>query len=403
VVLAAIGAACSGQNVPDVATAEIRRGEYTDVVEIRGDVRPVRTTYVMAPRDAGELLILKIARNGTVVKKGDVVAEFDAINAKRTIQEKQSELRSAKAEIEQGKAQASITLEEKAATVRKASFDVERAKLKLGDIGLVAQMEAEKNKLSLADAEQRLREAQAAYDAAKSGIESDAVSRQRRIDKIQADLDRALNSVSALAVTAPTDGTVNVLPNNRSSTPMGVPQEYRPGDKTFAGATILELPDLSAVFLVARIEESDRGALRIGQSAAIRADAVADREYKATVTDISVLARVDFMSGWPPTKQFDLTIAVNDPDGRLRPGMSAKARIDVGRVPDVLLVPAEAVFNIDGRNLIYRRERRGFVQVPVEIVRRGRDQAAISGAVNAGDRVALSRPDLPAGETGPGR
>ena len=47
-------------------------------------------------------------------KTGDVVAEFDAVTLRRTIQEKQSELRSAKAELEQGDAQSKITVEETA-------------------------------------------------------------------------------------------------------------------------------------------------------------------------------------------------------------------------------------------------------------------------------------------------
>jgi hypothetical protein len=219
------------------------------------------------------------------------------------------------------------------------------------------------------------------------------------MQKIQADLDRAQTSVSALAVQAPTDGTVNVLPNYRSSTPMGVAQEFRPGDRTFPGAVILELPDLSQVYLVARLDEADRGALRVGQTAVIRADAVADRDYAATVEDVSVLARVDFMGGWPPPKLFDLTLTIDDSDGRLRPGMSAVARIGVGESPDVLLVPAGALHTDAGQPVVYRFNGRQFAPVPVEIIRRGRDQVAIKAALEPGDRVSLVRP-TPAGGGG---
>jgi hypothetical protein len=282
------------------------------------------------------------------------------------------------------------------AAVRRAAFDVERAKLSLGNIELVSPIEGERARLSLSDAEQRLAEAQSAHEASEAGIKSDFTARDRRIQKIQADLDRAQASVSALAVEAPTDGTVNVLPNYRSSSPMGVAQEFRPGDRTFPGAVILELPDLSQVYLVARLDEADRGALRVGQTAVIRADAVADRDYAATVEDVSVLARVDFMGGWPPPKLFDLTLTIDDSDGRLRPGMSAVARINVGQVRDVLLVPAQALFTIDGQTYVFRQGRREFERVLVTVLRRGRDQAAIEGAVAAGDRIALARPDVPA-------
>ena len=63
------------------------------------------------------------------------------------------------------------------------------------------------------------------------------------------------------------DGTVSILPNYRASmTPGSSAPEFRTGDSVWPGAMILELPDLSSVFLTARIDEADRGQL-IGQSA----------------------------------------------------------------------------------------------------------------------------------------
>lgn len=377
---------------PPLPTAVVTRGTFTDIVEIRGEVRPLRSTLVMAPANAGELLILKIAKNGTAVKAGDVVAEFDAVTMRRTIQEKQSELRGALAELQQAKAQSTITLEERNRAVRRAQFDVEKARLSLGEVELVGSIEAEKSKLALSDAEQRLREAEAAETAAKVTASSDFAGRDRRIEKIKADLERAEKAATALVATAPVDGTVNILPNYRSASMMGMPAEYRPGDKTYAGAPVLELPDLSSVFLVARLDEADRGRLRAGQDATIRADAVADREYKATLTDISLLARVDFSGGWPPTKQFDMQITFTNPDARLRPGMSAVARIGVGQIPDVIIVPAKAIFMDAGRPSVYRFNGREFVAVPVEVLRRDREQAAVKGALEHGDRIALVSP-----------
>ena len=386
------GRALTRAEAPDGETVEVTRGTYSDIVEIRGQVQPVRSTYVTAPYNAGELQILKISRNGTEVKTGDVVAEFDAVNLRRTIQEKQGELRSAQAESEQSSAQSSITLEERKAAVAKAEFDVTRAKLSLGEIGLVSEIEAERARLLLADAEQRQREAEAALALAEANALSDRESRQRSIAKITAELERAERQVEALHVTAPTDGTVNILPNYRSSNPLGTPQEYRMGDRAFPGAVILELPDLSSVYLTARIDEADRGKLATGQSATIRLDAIADRDYQATVSQISLLARVDFASGWPPPKQFDLTLEISDPDERLRPGMSAVARVAVGQVADVLLVPASAIAYENDQTVVYRRSGRSFDPVPVEIIRKGRDQAAVSGALEPSDRISRSRP-----------
>jgi macrolide-specific efflux system membrane fusion protein len=391
-----------GQRPPDVETADVTRGDFTDVVEIRGEVRPIRSTYVNAPPGAGELLIVKLARGGDKVKAGDVVAEFDAVTLKRTVQEKQSELRTVEAEKAQAMAQAAIREKEAESAVIKATYDVERARLARGDLELVAVVEAEREKLALADAEQRLREAEAGRTAVLAASRADRIARDRRIDKVKADLDRAMQSAESLQIRAPADGTVHIMPNYRSVMPTGTAPEYRAGDRTYAGAAILELPDLSSVFLVARIDEADRGRLRTGQVASIRVDAVADRDYQATVTDISLLARVDFTGGWPPPKQFDLKLGFTDPDERLQTGMSAAARIEVGKLEDVLLVPAAAVHTVDGLAVVHVVTTSGIVAVPVDVIRRGREQAAILGDVQPGDRVALAMPEPEPGGTGDG-
>jgi multidrug efflux pump subunit AcrA (membrane-fusion protein) len=88
-------------------------------------------------------------------------------------------------------------------------------------------------------------------------------------------------------------------------------------------------------------------------------------------------------------------MTLRDPDERLRAGMSAAARITVGRIPDVLLVPAEAVFTVGGRTVVYRAARRGFETVPVEVIRHGRGQKAIRGDLAEGARVALTPPEEP--------
>lgn len=376
----------------DQETVTVRRGEYADTVEIRGQVQPVRSTLVAAPFNAGELQILKIAPNGSAVKAGDVVAEFDAVTLRRTIQEKQGELRSASAELQQAVAQSAIAVEERRAAIKKAEFDVVKARLSLGETGLVSEIDAAKATLALADATQRLQEAEAAATAADENARADRDAKQRRIQKVTEELARAERQVASLHVQAPTDGTVNILPNYRSTTPMGVPQEFRAGDRAYPGATILELPELSSVFLTARIDEADRGRLAADQTAVIRVDAVADRDYQATVSQISVLARTDFTSGWPPPKQFDLQLTFTNPDARLRPGMSASARITVGRLPNVLLVPPSSIAYEAGRTVVFRQGRRGFAPVPVEVIRRGRDQAAVSGPLTDGDTIARTPP-----------
>lgn len=385
--------------VPEFPTAEVTRGDFQEIVETRGEIKPFRSVLVTAPYQAGELQILELAPNGSSVKKGDVVAKFDAVTLRRTLQDRQSEMRQAQAEIDQAREQVKITEEQDRTAVTKAGYDVERAKIDLADPEVSSQMDVERSKLALGDAQQRLLEAGAKDRANRASSRADLSARERKIAKIQGDIDLAERGLASLQVLAPADGTVSIMPNYRASSPMGPAQEFRAGDRAWPGAQILELPDLTTIHLASRIDEADRGQLKTTQTATIRVDAVPDREYAGAVDDISMLARVDFSSGWPPSKNFDLKLAIKDADARLKPGMSAVARIAVGRIPNMILVPAGAVFTSGGRSVVYKRTRTGFDEVPIDILRRGREQVAIKDGLQPGDKLSLTNPQ-PEGKGG---
>jgi multidrug efflux pump subunit AcrA (membrane-fusion protein) len=73
--------------------------------------------------------------------------------------------------------------------------------------------------------------------------------------------------------------------------------------------------------------------------------------------------------------------------------MSATARIAIERVPGVLVAPAEAVFQRDGRPVVYRLNGAIFDEERIEISRRGREQVAITSGVKPGDKLATRRPE----------
>ena len=109
-----------GGTLPDLPTAEVVTGEFVDTLEIRGEIRPLKSVVLASPMNAGELQIVKIVKSGTVVKPGDVVVEFDGSTLLRTVQEKQSELKQADAEIEQSGAQSRITNEQNETALMRA-------------------------------------------------------------------------------------------------------------------------------------------------------------------------------------------------------------------------------------------------------------------------------------------
>jgi multidrug efflux pump subunit AcrA (membrane-fusion protein) len=198
-----IGGAFAGVgrgSAPDLPTADVRRGEFVDALEIRGDIKPLRSVVLAAPMQAGDLQIVKLAKGGAMVKAGDVVVEFDGSMLRRTMQEKQSELKQADAEIEQTTAQTRITKEQNATELMRANYNIQRAKLEVQKGDTVSRIENEKAKLALADTEQKLKELDAKIQSDNTTIEADLSGKRRKREKALFDLQRAEQGLGILDV-----------------------------------------------------------------------------------------------------------------------------------------------------------------------------------------------------------
>jgi multidrug resistance efflux pump len=258
-VLVGVFATATRTSEPDLPTVEVKKGEFVDTLEIRGDIKPFKSIVLTSPMQSGELQIVKLAKNGAMVTAGDLLVQFDGSTLQRTIQEKQSELRQSDAEIEQARAQSRLTEEQNATALMKARYDIDRARLDVDRGDTVARIENDKAKLTLSDSQQRLRELEEKIKSDRTSAEADVAAKSRKREKALFDLQRAERGLKNLELRAPGAGMVNILPNYRSGNMFGGgEQEFREGDRAWPGAAIVELPDLSSVHLEARLDESDR-------------------------------------------------------------------------------------------------------------------------------------------------
>lgn len=374
-------------------TAVATRTTFVDYLQLRGEIRPVRSTVLSAPMSGGsDLLILKLARNGSIVEPGEVVVQFDTTNQQRTLEQKQSELKQADSEIEKALAEERRRIQAAATALEQARSAETRAKLDLEGADLRPRVEAEHFRIKLLDAQEVVREAGHKLDAEKASAAADVANARQKRDKASFDVRETERTMAGMTLKAPGRGPLTILPNRRAANAFAQSApEFRAGDRAFFGAQIAELPDLSNIQMTCRIDEVDRAKVERGRSTLIRVDALPDRELKGTVRDISMMARPDFTT-FPPTRNFDLILSVGDNDPRLRSGMSATARVEMERVPDVIVVPTAAVFQRAGAAVVYVVSARAVEPRAIKVIRRGRDQVAISGLAD-GLRVALKEPE----------
>ena len=87
-----------------------------------------------------------------------------------------------------------------------------------------------------------------------------------------------------------------------------------------------------------------------------------------------------------------MELALEQPDSRLRPGMSANVRIAVERMANAILIPAEAAFLKSSRSVAYVQHGSSFEERPIEVARRSEGQLAVAKGLNPGEVVATRDP-----------
>ena len=76
----------------EVPTTVVVKGEFIDYLQVRGEVKAVRSVPLTVPTTGGgDLQIVELAKNGMNIKKGDVVVRFDPMTVQRTLNDRRSE------------------------------------------------------------------------------------------------------------------------------------------------------------------------------------------------------------------------------------------------------------------------------------------------------------------------
>ncbi len=367
---------------------EVKREEFVDSLQFRGEVKATKSLAVSAPAEAGELQILKIATSGSDIKKGDLIVEFDKSKTEQEMAQDGSALKSAQAAIEQVKAQSRLTEEEDQTAITKAQYDVEVAKLDASKQEIVSKIEGAEANLKVANAQQKLQELQEKLKSDRAVIHANVDSKLDASRKAAYDLERAQRSLATMTLVAPSSGLVNLV----SVWHAGNEAPFKPGERVWAGAPIAELPDVSTLRVSARVDEAERGRLAAHQTATVQLDAIPERQFSGKLEQIGTIATMDFSAGWPIPKNFNLLITLDQKDQRLKPGMTAQITVIVDRVPNAIAIPVQASFQRSGQTVVYIVDGSHYREQPIEVTRRSRDRILVSSGLRPGDHIALQDP-----------
>ena len=376
----------------EVAVARVRQADFVLSVRTRGEIRAVRSEILLAPQ-VPDPRIVKLAEPGKFVRKGEVVVEFDAAQQEQSYLEHNTSVRTVDSEIVQTKASHRITNEMDSMSTMTAEYNLERAKLEASMAAVISEIEGAKNKIDVGISEGELGQVKTTTNAHKVSQNADIERLGQRKEKYVRDMDRTKSYLTMMTIRAPIDGIVNVMPNARAQGSFGSsPPPFKEGDRAWTGAPIAEIPDLSHMRVELKLDEVDRGKLKLGFTGKVRVDAIPGKEFPADLDWISPIAQVQFRGPFLQEKTFPARATLGETDPRLRPGMSASAELVLERISNSLLIPLRASFTVQGKPAVYVQKGQNFELRPIEVGKRNETEIVVVKGLKAGETVALENP-----------
>jgi HlyD family secretion protein len=380
------------RTVVEVPVARVRRGMFIQAVRTRGEVRSTRSVVLQAPQVPG-LRIVKLATSGQFVRKGDVVVEFDAANQEQNLLDRQTTVDTVDSSEVQTRASHKMTDESDALSLMTSEYSLERAKLEASKAEILSVIEGQKNRINVGVSEGGLDLVKATINTHKVSQQSDLQRLKTQRDKALRDLDKTKTYLTQMSIKAPVDGVVNILSNFRSGGNFGQSDPpFREGDSVWTGAPIAEIPDLGSMRAELKLDEVDRGKVRLGQAVKVRVDAIPDKEFDAVLDWISPIAALAFRGQRDADKQFPAYATLKSVDERLRPGMSASVDIVIESQPDVLMIPIRASFTSNGKPSAFVESGELFHPRVIEVGLRNEDDMVVLKGLREGEMVALEDP-----------
>ncbi len=206
-------------------------------------------------------------------------------------------------------------------------------------------------------------------------------------------LKTVVGALADATILAPVSGTVSL----NSTYQGGERRSWREGDQVQTSAQLGAISGTESMSIRCRIKESDIASLREGQEADIDFDALTGRTFKGVVSSVGTVAREVWVWEDPTAEAnervFDVVIKVKQTrlDG-LKPGLNARVKILLKRIPGALFVPLEAVFEREGKSFVYTKQGDGFARRDVQTGDRNDVAVVILSGLSAGEAIALSDP-----------
>ena len=327
----------AGRAVPP-GDLRVRRGRFEDRFLLTGSLAAVHADQLVVPRiPSWETTIRWMEEEGTIVKAGQRVVEFDTAAFATDLGEKRLAWDQAEGELERAQADQDGALADAEFQVAQKTIAAEKARIAAeipeeflrGKDWQENQMALERARTDLAKAEEDLQ--------AKKVSSAETIHQKKiALEKARRELEAASAAMDGMVLKAPRDGILVIAEHPWQGRKLQI------GDSVWVGMPVVSLPDLSLMQVQAKLSDVDDGRIAPQLGVVCTLDAYPDRTFAGRIADITPVAQEEV--GRSLRRAYNVRIELDQGDSaRMRPGMSVKVEVRVAPQDDVLLAPREGI------------------------------------------------------------
>ena len=365
-----------------------RVGSFEVDVTTTGELRAKNSVEIRGPQGARDfrvnnMPIQRLVPEGSIVKKGDFVAELDRSEIMGKLQDAQLDVQSAESQVIQAQLDTTLTLSQARDNLVNLRFALEERQIEVDQSRYESPAVQRQAEIELDRAKRQLTQETKNYQTKVKQSEAQLREVETELQKKRNEIVKIRQLMAQFTVYAPDQGMIIYRRNWDGS-------KITEGGQISAWSPVVaELPDFSVMESVTYVNEVDIQKIELGQIVQVGLDAVPDKVLTGIVTNVANIGeqRKNYDS-----KVFEVVIEINESDSLLRPAMTTSNRIKIASVENALSVPLETIHAEDSLTFVYKREGLDVVLQEVKIGLVNENEVIIERGLNDKDELYLSVP-----------
>jgi multidrug efflux pump subunit AcrA (membrane-fusion protein) len=373
-----------------IRTGKVTSGPFERWTRIGGQTAAIDFVNVTAPSLRGpeggrEMILMELAKSGSFVKKGTLVAQIDAQTLQDHIDDLGDTIETAQADIAKRKAEQSIEWENLQHSIRVAKSEADKARLDYSAAEVRTDIERQILKLNLDEAEARYKQLQADVKQKQLAHAADVKLLGITLERHTRHRDRHKNDLKMFSIYAPIEGLVVMSQTFRS----GEMVQVSIGDSVRPGQSFMKIVDTQKMRVDATINQTESSEIRLGQHTRIHLDAFPGLQFAGHIEGIAALAAGSQRQGYY-VRNVPVRVRIEGHDPRLIPDLSASVEIIQDKVDKGVIAPLGAIQHEDGKPVAYVKKADGFERRELQLGLQNTTHTIVLAGLEPGEEIRLN-------------